>query len=437
MTYTLEDFMWIFYIYSFAGWCAGVAANAMRRKRFINTGFLNLPLCPVYGTIGIVFSIFLPELEDHWFFLALGGSVLAAVVIVVTGVILEHVFGRKWWDYSKTRFQFQGYLNYQHLLGFAVGAVLCTKVLNPLLLDLVHRIPEAAEDVLLLLMGLLFLADTVCCGAAVLSLHRTVRMMRFTGRVQEFTDDFGNALTRHVQRRMERSYPNLEIKKILDTPTREKDREVFARGCCFYKLAGLFFIGSFLGDLVETIFCYVRSGVLMSRSSVVYGPFSIVWGFGCALLTAFLYKYREKSDRYIFVYGTVLGGAYEYICSVLSELVFGTVFWDYSEIPFNLGGRINLLYCFFWGIAAVVWMKGVYPFLSRQIEKLPARAGRAVCSVLLVLLAADMLISALALARYSERQTGSPEQTAVGQILDEYFPDEFIEKRYENLKLAD
>ena len=92
MTYTLEDFMWIFYIYSFAGWCAGVAANAMRRKRFINTGFLNLPLCPVYGTIGIVFSIFLPELEDHWFFLALGGSVLAAVVIVVTGVILEHVF---------------------------------------------------------------------------------------------------------------------------------------------------------------------------------------------------------------------------------------------------------------------------------------------------------------------------------------------------------
>ena len=434
MTYTLEDFMWIFYIYSFAGWCAGVAANAMRRKRFINTGFLNLPLCPVYGTIGIVFSIFLPELEDHWFFLALGGSVLAAVVIVVTGVILEHVFGRKWWDYSKTRFQFQGYLNYQHLLGFAVGAVLCTKVLNPLLLDLVHRIPEAAEDVLLLLLGLLFLADTVCCGAAVLSLHRTVRMMRFTGRVQEFTDDFGNALTRHVQRRMERSYPNLEIKKILDTPAREKDREVFARGCCFYKLAGLFFIGSFLGDLVETIFCYVRSGVLMSRSSVVYGPFSIVWGFGCALLTAFLYKYRDKSDRYIFVYGTVLGGAYEYICSVLSELVFGTVFWDYSEIPFNLGGRINLLYCFFWGIAAVVWPKILYPILSSWIEKLPVRTGTVLTWVMVVFMTVNMAISALALYRYDTRREQPEAQNGLERFLDTHFDDARMEKIYPNAK---
>ena len=434
MTYTLEDFMWIFYIYSFAGWCAGVAANAMRRKRFINTGFLNLPLCPVYGTIGIVFSIFLPELEDHWFFLALGGSVLAAVVIVVTGVILEHVFGRKWWDYSKTRFQFQGYLNYQHLLGFAVGAVLCTKVLNPLLLDLVHRIQEAAEDVLLLLLGLLFLADMVCCGAAVLSLHRTVRMMRFTGRVQEFTDDFGNALTRHVQRRMERSYPNLEIKKILDTPAREKDREVFARGCCFYKLAGLFFIGSFLGDLVETIFCYVRSGVLMSRSSVVYGPFSIVWGFGCALLTAFLYKYREKSDRYIFVYGTVLGGAYEYICSVLSELVFGTVFWDYSEIPFNLGGRINLLYCFFWGIAAVVWLKILYPILSSWIEKLPVRTGTVLTWVMVVFMTVNMAISALALYRYDTRREQPEAQNGLERFLDTHFDDARMEKIYPNAK---
>ena len=434
MTYTLEDFMWIFYIYSFAGWCAGVAANAMRRKRFINTGFLNLPLCPVYGTIGIVFSIFLPELEDHWFFLALGGSVLAAVVIVVTGVILEHVFGRKWWDYSKTRFQFQGYLNYQHLLGFAVGAVLCTKVLNPLLLDLEHRIPEAAEDVLLLLLGLLFLADTVCCGAAVLSLHRTVRMMRFTGRVQEFTDDFGNALTRHVQRRMERSYPNLEIRKILDTPAREKDREVFARGCCFYKLAGLFFIGSFLGDLVETIFCYVRSGVLMSRSSVVYGPFSIVWGFGCALLTAFLYKYREKSDRYIFVYGTVLGGAYEYICSALSELVFGTVFWDYSEIPFNLGGRVNLLYCFFWGIAALIWIKGLYPPFSRWIEKIPKVTGYILTWILVLFMSINMLVSAAALIRYSERNGGPPAASGWEHVIDTHFDDQMMQDQFPNAK---
>ena len=73
-----------------------------------------------------------------------------------------------------------------------------------------------------------------------------------------------------------------------------KKTAVFARGCCFYKLAMLFFIGAFLGDITETIFCYTRTGIIMSRSSVVYGPFSIVWGLGCVLLTAFLYPTERK-----------------------------------------------------------------------------------------------------------------------------------------------
>ena len=69
MNYTWSDLFWIFYIYSFIGWCAGVVANALRRKRFVNTGFLNIPLCPVYGVIGLAYSIFLPELKHRLFFL--------------------------------------------------------------------------------------------------------------------------------------------------------------------------------------------------------------------------------------------------------------------------------------------------------------------------------------------------------------------------------
>lgn len=174
----------------------------------------------------------------------------------------------------------------------------------------------------------------------------------------------------------------------------------------------------------------------MSRSSLVFGQFSIVWGIACALLTWILYRYREKSNWSIFLFGTVLGGAYEYICSVFTEIAFGTVFWDYSKIPFNLGGRINLLYCFFWGFAAVVWMKVVYPFLSKQIERLPKKMGRVLCSILLLFLAADMAVSFAALARYGERQNGKKGTGVVAEMLDEYFSDEFIEKRYENLKLA-
>ena len=111
----------------------------------------------------------------------------------------------------------------------------------------------------------------------------------------------------------------------------------------------------------------------MSRSSLVWGPFSVVWGMALALCTLLMYRYKDKTAGWLFVAGTLLGGAYEYLCSVLSELVFGAVFWDYSHIPFNLGGRVNLLYCFFWGFAAVAWFKIFFPPLSAWIEKLPKR----------------------------------------------------------------
>ncbi len=174
----------------------------------------------------------------------------------------------------------------------------------------------------------------------------------------------------------------------------------------------------------------------MSRSSVVYGPFSIVWGLGCVFLTALLYKYKDKSDRYIFLYGTILGGAYEYICSVFTEIVFGTVFWDYSKIPFNLGGRINLLFCFFWGIAAVVWLKILYPKFSDWIEKIPVKTGKIITPLAVILMIINISISAMALARYSDRITHKEPRNPVEQFLDQHFDDKRIEHIYPNAKIV-
>ena len=137
-------------------------------------------------------------------------------------------------------------------------------------------------------------------------------------------------------------------------------------------------------------------------------------------------------------FGTVLGGAYEYICSVFTELVFGTVFWDYSHLPFNLGGRINLLFCFFWGIAAVVWLKLCYPRLSGLIERLPIRLGKRLTWIMIVFMVINILVSALALARYTQRHTmPDAPPTALSQLLDQRFPDERMEHIYPNAKLVD
>lgn len=445
MTYNIYQLLWIFFIYSFIGWCGEVVLAAVNRHKFVNRGFVSCPLCPVYGAGAVAVSVFLPELEERLFFLFLGGMIVTAFVEYLTGRLLELIFHKKWWDYSDQKFQLDGYVCLKNSVIWGICSVLVIRIFNPLLCRGLELLPMLLGEVLLWVLGVLLAIDFIGSGIAVLGLKKQGRISQITEELHRTSKILENALTERIQRRMVKAFPNIESgglsgsleKGAAEKGVKAEEKARFAQGCGFFKLASLFILGAFLGDIVETIFCFLTTGKLMSRSSLVFGQFSIVWGLACALLTWMLYRYRDRSDRFIFVFGTVLGGAYEYICSVFTEIAFGTVFWDYSEIPFNLGGRINLLYCFFWGIAAVVWMKGVYPLLSRWIEKLPARAGNIGCTILVVLLAADMIVSALALARYSERQAGVPEQSAAGQMLDEYFPDEFIENRYENLKLTD
>ena len=152
-----------------------------------------------------------------------------------------------------------------------------------------------------------------------------------------------------------------------------------------------------------------------------------------AFATAFLYKYREKPDYIIFITGTILGGAYEYICSLFTEIVFGTIFWDYSKLPFNLGGRINLLYCFFWGIAAVIWIKLLYPLLSKWIELIPMKAGKLFIWVFLAFMMVDISVTSCAMLRHSARQMHMGAQNKVDVYLDQHFNDEWMAKRYQNM----
>ena len=120
------------------------------------------------------------------------------------------------------------------------------------------------------------------------------------------------------------------------------------------------------------------------------------------------------------------------MCSVLSELVFGKVFWDYSKIPFNLNGRVNLLYCFFWGIAAVVWIKGLYPRISGLIEKIPKLWGYILTWILAAFMVVNMLVSSLALIRYDQRAGGPAAESGWERIIDTHFDDERMQQTYPN-----
>ena len=441
MGYTFTNLVWLFFIYSFVGWCVEVCHAAICRRQFVNRGFVNSPLCPIYGVASTLFAIFLPELTANPFFLFLWGMVLATLLEYSTGLIMERIFKRKLWDYSHIRYNLGGYVCVRYSFLWGILALVTMLFVNPFLCSILGMIPYPVSLVIQWTAAILLLLDFVTTAMAILGMKITAkRLSQLSEGMQHTSKLLENKLTVAVRKRMQKSFPSIAGEVIVSTTPTKTEEKVFAEGCSFYKLVSLFFIGAFLGDITETIFCYATMGILMSRSSVVYGPFSIVWGLGCALLTLFLYRYRNKSDGYIFAAGTLLGGVYEYVCSVFTELVFGTVFWDYSGFAFNLGGRINLLYCFFWGIAAVVWLKLFYPILSRLIEKLPLRWGKILCNCMIVFMIINMILSSLALARYTERNTSSEEtspQNALEAFLDARFPDARMERIYPNAVIVE
>ena len=200
-----------------------------------------------------------------------------------------------------------------------------------------------------------------------------------------------------------------------------------------YRVFWLFLIAGFAGDLIEVVFWLVTRGELTSRSSLLYGPFSIVWGAGAVLLTLVFHRMDDGSAARIFMTGAVLGGAYEYICSWLQEVFFGACFWDYRHLPLNLNGRVNLIFCLFWGAAAIVWVRLAYPALICFVQRIPQQRGRRMALAAALFLAFSTALSAAALCRMDQRQDGVPASGPVSHFLDQMYPDHVLHARYPNM----
>jgi len=212
---------------------------------------------------------------------------------------------------------------------------------------------------------------------------------------------------------------------------------VFAQGLCFYKVFCVFVIGAILGDIAETVFCYGKYKKWLSRSSFVYGHMSIVWGFAFVIATILFYRMEQVHPFAIFIVGTVLGGAYEYLCSLLAETCLGVKFWDYSKFSYNLSGRINLKYCFLWGLATLIWMKFIFPILEGGIEKIPVTAGTVLCNILIIVLCVDALLSVVAIKRYMIRNSEDYVEHERWNRFDRLFSNERMEQIYPHMKLCE
>lgn len=214
-----------------------------------------------------------------------------------------------------------------------------------------------------------------------------------------------------------------------------EEKEVFAKGMCFSKIFWIFIFGCIFGCVMEMTLHFIQhNGELVSRKGLIYGPFNPVYGIGAVLFTVCLYK--RKNIFAIFLLSAILGGTFEFLCSYLQEKIFGTISWDYSNEPLNIGGRTSAIYMFYWGCLGVVFNKIVYPFLSKLIEKVPIKIGNIATRVMVIFMIIDCIISFAASLRQEERKEGIKPQNEVEEIIDERYPDSRMDEIYENEKDA-
>ena len=216
----------------------------------------------------------------------------------------------------------------------------------------------------------------------------------------------------------------------------EKRARHFAQGKSFYKLFWVFFIGCFLGVIIERLWCFVRYGVLEPRVGLIYGPFNLVYGVGAWALTMALYQFRNRSKLFSFIGGALVGSVVEYMCSWFQETVFGSVSWDYSNQPFNLNGRICLLYSIYWGLLGILWIKEIYPRMARLILRIPDRIGKPLTFVLAIFMVFNSVMTGLTALRWVNRRQGEPPRNAIESYFDEHYPDERMQRIFSNLEFT-
>ena len=183
----------LFFIYSFLGWCVEVAFVAITARKVENRGFLNGPVCPIYGCgmLGVLAA--LTPYRDNFILLFIGGFIICTAVELFGGWVLDKIFHMRWWDYTKNKFNIGGYVCLRFSIMWGLGVVAVMKLVHPPIFALVRRLPKIA--------GFIYTERYSCyyfCNGSGWSLLRillvSVRVWDSSDKVAEDLNNLGNQI---------------------------------------------------------------------------------------------------------------------------------------------------------------------------------------------------------------------------------------------------
>ena len=242
----------------------------------------------------------------------------------------------------------------------------------------------------------------------------------------------------------------------MEETIKRDNKKITILGINLWEILAYFIIYSIAGYFIETGFALIRYGVLESRQSFLYGPFCSIYGLGAVVMVIFL-QYFKRNWATLFGGGFLIGSVTEYLVSLIGELILNVKWWDYSNMPFNIGGRICISYSMFWGILAIFLMRVIHPrirnFMAFLLKKSSVKIVKTSIAIIKIFMLVDCIISGYAINLFTIRMVAEnnlnvENKEMICQINNElnksefrtklrntFFSNEKMIKTYPNLKV--
>ena len=207
-------------------------------------------------------------------------------------------------------------------------------------------------------------------------------------------------------------------------------------GISIWRILAYFIIYSVLGYMIETIYGMITKGVWESRQSFLYGPFCGIYGLGAVVMIVCLHKFPRKFNT-LFVGGFIVGSIVEYVVSFIGEMLLGVKWWDYSNMPLNLNGRICVYFSVFWGFLGIYLIASLNPKVDKIINWIKSKFKtykglKSFVMTVFILLMIDCVSTAFAIEFFLVRMIVQNDIDVANKelVIEQY------DKIYENGKLS-
>lgn len=190
--YSFCDTALMFFIYGLIGWILEVVFFAVTTGKFVNRGFLNGPICPIYGVGAMIVVMCLLPLKGHFILLYICSVIITSVLEFATGMVLEKVYHVRWWDYSEHPFNIKGHICLGFSLMWGVACLVLMYVIHPPISALVTKLNDTLELVIVCVLGAALISDMAVTVATLKKLRLRLRTMhRIADKMREISEGVG------------------------------------------------------------------------------------------------------------------------------------------------------------------------------------------------------------------------------------------------------